>query len=170
LLPASGLGWIRRGHVITEDSDWLRAKVTSPQARHSSQDGTDGFAAPGAPWHRITKCQKSKEAQLARCKVGSAGCNIWSKTSRHALRGRPCRASSSRGEGRLNRWSKDCHESRPRGVTRSELEVGGGAMVINDVSWHPRHGPGQTGRQRFLQFFSTFKLSRRYFSHGSRET
>jgi hypothetical protein len=61
---------------------------------------------------QITKCQKSKEAQLARYRVGSAGRNIWGKpgkTSRYALRGSPCRpgASSSQGEGHLSLWSED---------------------------------------------------------------
>jgi hypothetical protein len=114
LLPASGLGWTRRGHVITEDSDWLHAKFTCPRARHSSQDRTDSFAAPGAPWHRITKCQKSKEAQLARCKVGmllaaASGARHQDMPCEAAPAGRAARG----GEGRLNRRSKGCHKSRP---------------------------------------------------------
>jgi hypothetical protein len=87
---ASGLGWIRQGNVITGSSDWLRANLARSIAHGPSHAGRRGGTrvrvrmgptaseSPprGTEPAQITKWQKSNEAQIARCKVASAGCKV----------------------------------------------------------------------------------------------
>ena len=103
-----------------------RCRVT-PRSRRARYDGTAGIAPRGTDAAHIAKCMQSK---CSLDNLGNARGTLESgmHTSRQAQRGRPCRAGSSRGEGRLRRWSDDYHA-----LSAIRARTGGGAMVINHL-------------------------------------
>ena len=137
-----------RVNVVTHlcHAPWPRCRVT-PRSRRARYDGTAGIAPRGTGVAHITNCMQSK------CSLDNLGNAIGTLesgmyTSRQAPRGRPCRASSSRGEGRLRRWSDDyralgaiwartwrrCHGNKSVTCTRAATQDPSGNCVTS-ANW-----------------------------------